>query len=530
MMRIFKGDYLVLLDDDVILYRDWLKGLIDCAESCEGAGVIGAVLFNKKGEIRHTGADMTTTYPLGQELNEPIAKPVERKCVCSAVMLITRAAAERIGPFDEGFIKYCQDSDYCFRAWEAGFKVMVSPDSKAVHLAGATAALLPNLKELIEIDSNRFLSKWRETSFFQRFEIIDLTRRGVICPFVTRDAKHGVSVDAAKEPHEPRSLEEVKREMDEVRNRYRLEYIDIAGGEPTEYERLPELVTHCRSIGMLPAIITNGRKSGVYAGLIDAGLEDMVILVPGRREERDRMPGREGAFGSISRTIEVIKAKNFGFRTSMTLTDFNYTTLTTVAEELATLRPRMADFVLVNPVEVFGCRKEGGIDRLPRYSDVTPLLAEAAARLSAAGIWTNVRHLPLCMLKGLEQHICNFHQSLFDPYKWDFYQWLKINKREITNVRRRTRRDKPFGTIIEARRKLWFVKHRVCGKNVFFDQCALCANRAICDGVHPRYAAKYGSGEFVASEGEAIRDPLHYRKKDQTWRMMKPLPAAIESP
>jgi NAD-dependent dihydropyrimidine dehydrogenase PreA subunit len=72
--------------------------------------------------------------------------------------------------------------------------------------------------------------------------------------------------------------------------------------------------------------------------------------------------------------------------------------------------------------------------------------------------------------------------------------------------------------------KLWMTKHRACGRNLFFERCGRCANRAICDGVHPQYAAKFGPDEFAPLEGEMIRDPLYYRKKNQSWRMMKQRP------
>jgi MoaA/NifB/PqqE/SkfB family radical SAM enzyme len=525
VLHTFKGDYLVLLDDDVILERGWLNGLIGCAESNKGAGIIGAVLKNKEGHIVHTGGDVTDTF-FGIELRDPISKPVERKYVCSAVMLITREAAEKIGPFDEEFRKYGQDADYCLRAWEAGFKVLVSPDAEAVHLVGQTVNLRPDMKELFEKDKKRFYSKWRHSAVYNRFEVIDLTRRGVTYPTFACNAKCCFCYYYKEENREQRSLDEMKREMDEFRNRYHLSYVDITGGEPTVYKHVRELVAYCNSIGLLPTIITNGQKSEIYADLIDAGLEDILISIHGYREDCDRALGRAGAFDCINKTIEIIKGKKFGFRTNTTLLSFNYKNLPKLAGELIAMGPRISNFISFNPHEGTDWSKESEINFQPKYSDVAPYLTETINRLMAAGIWVNVRYFPLCMLKGYEQHLCNFHQWQWDPYEWDYFQGYKLDKKEMKKIGRSAERENMYGIFPEERMKLWITKHRACGKNLFFEQCRQCANKAICDGVYPQYAARFGSGEFLPLEGELIRDPLHYRKKNQAWRMMKQRPAS----
>lgn len=514
-MRIFSGDHLVLLDDDVILKPGWLEGLIGCAERCEGAGVVGAVLRNRRGGIISSGGDVTDTY-FGVDQKESVSRPVERKYVTSAVMLITRKAAERIGPFDERFRKYGQDADYCFRAWEAGFKVLVSPDSQAIHLVGETVNLRPDMKDLFEKDKEFFYSKWRQSAIYNRFEVIDLTRRGVF--YLTL------------ENMVQRPLEEMIREMDELRNRYHLDYIDIAGGspgdeppgEPAEYKHLRELVAYCGSIGLSPTIITSGQNSDVYADLIDAGLEDMLICVHGHRDNCDLAPGREGTFDRINKTVDVIRGKKFGFRTNSALLNLNYRDLPEMAGELIAMGPRMANFISFNPHEGTPWSKEGEIDFQPKHSDVAPYLKEAIDRLMAGGVWTNAKYFPLCLLKGYEQHVCNFHQRQWDPYEWDCFPGYKLDKKEMKKIRRSAERENLYGIFPEERMKLWITKHRVCGRNIFFEQCGRCANRALCDGVHPQYAARFGPGEFVPLEGEMIRDPLYYRKKNQSWRMMKP--------
>ncbi len=517
VMQIFKGEYLVLLDDDVILEAGWLNGLIGCAEKYQDAGIIGAILKDRKNRIIHSGGEVTDNH-FGIELRDPIYKPTERKYACSAVMLIKREAVQKIGFFDEGYRKYGQETDYCLKAWEKGFKVMVSPEVKAIHLVGQTVKLRPDMKELWEKDRIRFYTKWKNSPVYNKYEVFDLCRRGKISPFsASKDYGGNRKIDN----HQSFSLEEMKKQIEGLRNQYKLQYIDISDDHLTERDFLHGLISYCKSINLLPAIITGNQRPEIITDLIEAGLEDLLIKIPIYHPETS---GNKTVIEGISKTIEVMKAKEFGFRTTTTVLRPCYDHLEKFAEELIALGPRIADFVFFNPLEYNGLSKESDIELQPKYLDVAPYLKGAIDRLMASGIWVNIRYFPMCLLKGYEQHICNFHQAHWDPYHWDYFQVQRLDKREITKVRRRISRKKLFGVHREDRMKLWLTKKQICAKNQFSKQCSNCVNREICDGICPQYAARFGLNEFIAIEGEPIRDPLYYRRKNQTWRMLKPRP------
>ena len=55
-------------------------------------------------------------------------------------MLIKRAVIDEIGVLDEVFAPaYYEDTDYCFRAREAGFRIVYSPYSEIYHHSTVTA-------------------------------------------------------------------------------------------------------------------------------------------------------------------------------------------------------------------------------------------------------------------------------------------------------------------------------------------------------------------------------------------------------
>jgi len=51
-------------------------------------------------------------------------------------MLIRREVIDRIGFLDENFFAYQEDSDFCFRAREAGWEIYYVPQGKIIHYGG----------------------------------------------------------------------------------------------------------------------------------------------------------------------------------------------------------------------------------------------------------------------------------------------------------------------------------------------------------------------------------------------------------
>lgn len=60
--------------------------------------------------------------------------------VAGACLLMPRAALERVGPLDERFFLYFEETDWCLRARQAGLEVWYCADCEVVHLEGRAAA------------------------------------------------------------------------------------------------------------------------------------------------------------------------------------------------------------------------------------------------------------------------------------------------------------------------------------------------------------------------------------------------------
>ncbi|NQT20568.1 MAG: radical SAM protein [Planctomycetes bacterium] len=521
VLKIFSGDALVLLDDDAVVQRGWLEGLIRCAEADTHTGIVGGVLEDPKGKINHSGATTSDKY-FGWHYEDPITAPRECKYVCSAVMLIKREVVEKIGGFDETFKKYGQESDYCMRAWEAGFKVKCTPDTRAQHIIGATIEQRPDISEVWQHDRDVMDQKWKGSPYHRHF---DISRRGVTYPTHACNIKCCFCYYYDKAARDHRPIDEMKAEMDQLRREYKLEYVDITGGEPTIYKHIHELVEHCASIGLMPTVITNGQRPDVVAELLDAGLEDVLLSVHGYEQDCNLAMNKKDAYDRVKETIEVLTQRDFGFRTNTTLISHNYQNLPKMADELATLGARIANLISFNPHEGTDWASEENVEFQVPYSQLAPYAKQAIDRFTDAGVWANVRYFPLCQLQGYEKHVCNFHQWQWDPYEWEYLSGYHMKKEDRKKIRRAIEKHRLFGNSPEDMVHLWIAKHRSCENNVFFSSCEKCANRPICDGIYPQYVRRFGEEEFVPIEGDPITDPLYYRRLDTPWAVLKPSPA-----
>jgi hypothetical protein len=149
--------YVLLLNPDTIVRAGALRALIDFMDAHPRAGIAGSALESAAGE-RDLSAHNTPS-PLGEFEGSAragvltrllrryaVSVPVEdrqQRCewVSGASLVVRREVFESIGLFDEGFFLYFEEVDYCLRAREAGWEVWYVPESRVVHLEGASTGI-----------------------------------------------------------------------------------------------------------------------------------------------------------------------------------------------------------------------------------------------------------------------------------------------------------------------------------------------------------------------------------------------------
>jgi len=132
-------DVLLLNNDIVIPHDGWLDEIRRVAHSADDIGIVGCRLILPNGRLLHAGAYMPLGSFWGQQIGS-LEKDVNQysadrdvDSVVAACVYIKRAVLEAIGPLDEVFFSYFEDTDYCLRAREAGFRTACAGGVTLIH-------------------------------------------------------------------------------------------------------------------------------------------------------------------------------------------------------------------------------------------------------------------------------------------------------------------------------------------------------------------------------------------------------------
>ena len=158
-MRVASGDYFLLLNSDAWAVGDAVERLVAFAEEHPEAAVIGPKLLNPDGSLQRSVRGfpslwrLTTEYfflrklaPGSRALNAfyasrfPHDEVREAEFVMGACMLVRREAADTVGLFDEDYFMFSEETDWCYRFRQAGWKVLFFPGAEFVHVGGASTS------------------------------------------------------------------------------------------------------------------------------------------------------------------------------------------------------------------------------------------------------------------------------------------------------------------------------------------------------------------------------------------------------
>lgn len=139
-------DYLMLLNDDAEVAEDTIDRLLAVAEADPTIGFVGPTIcyFGQPRMIWSAGGMVA---PNGEpshlddlkEIGEPGQPPRNVDYVTGCAMIGRREMLERIGLLDERFFIYFEETEWCARARQHGYRVVHVPDSIMWHKLTPTA-------------------------------------------------------------------------------------------------------------------------------------------------------------------------------------------------------------------------------------------------------------------------------------------------------------------------------------------------------------------------------------------------------
>src|SRR6056297_54437 len=167
-----RGRYLVFLNNDTRVTDGWLDALVDTFRAHPGAGVVGARLVFSDGTLQEAGGivfrDATGwNFGRGDDPDRPVYRFVsEADYVSGACLAIERERFAELGAFDKYYAPaYYEDTDLCFKARQAGLKVLYQPASTVIHFEGATSGTdeTSGAKRYQVVNREKFLERWADT-------------------------------------------------------------------------------------------------------------------------------------------------------------------------------------------------------------------------------------------------------------------------------------------------------------------------------------------------------------------------------
>ena len=189
--RAAKGDYLLLLNNDVeVINRGWLTEMLMQA-SRPGVAMCGAMLYYPDDTIQHAGiitglggyAGHSHKYrPRSSGGYMFRAATVQDFSAVTAACLLVRAAVfDGLGGLDEGFTVAFNDVDFCLRARRAGWRVVWTPYAQLYHYESKSRGI----DEKDKAKKQRFAGEQKRLT--DRFGRENLTRDPYYNPGLTLD-------------------------------------------------------------------------------------------------------------------------------------------------------------------------------------------------------------------------------------------------------------------------------------------------------------------------------------------------------
>lgn len=172
------GEYILVINNDTILKEDLIEKLVQAFIEIPNLGTVQPMvkLMNEKDRLDACGSFWTNTgfnyhYGIYKKADLPIYNhsfPVYSvKGMC---MMIPRKVIEEIGLFDPDFWCYFEETDFCHRAWLAGYECWYYPKSYIYHFMGGTSTKKP--QNMVQFHS----FKNRLCSYLKNFGTMEMAR------------------------------------------------------------------------------------------------------------------------------------------------------------------------------------------------------------------------------------------------------------------------------------------------------------------------------------------------------------------
>ena len=394
------AEYILLLNSDVIVAKEAIAKLLAYLEKEKQVGIIGPKFIYPDGKNQISSGKFPNLWreffrftllykilPFGV-FNKDFKQIRLVDWLSGGCMLIKTELIKQIGLFDENYFFGAEDKDFCFRAKQAGWKVIYYPEAQVIHYHGFSTG---GRRSVCRLEMEReaedyFLAKNFSKKIWARWLIRQLHNFKIIIfsflDFGQRTKKYR-PLDATMavtykcnsrcrmcniwRTENPADLP-LSYFYNLSRN---LKYINLSGGEPFLRPDLPEIVKIIKQVSPKAKIIIS--SNGLASDLIEKTTKQILaidkniglrISLDGLGGAHDKIRGVVGIYQQVLKTVEALKKlglKNLGF--SFTIMDDNVGQLRAVYDLAKSLGLELALAVVQNS-EIYFRKNDNKLKRL----------------------------------------------------------------------------------------------------------------------------------------------------------------------
>jgi len=178
-IRHSSGEWVALINNDVIVERDAIAEMLAAARSAPDVGSVAAQMrFAGDGSVLNSagiGVDrlgIAHDRLLGAPVSASETSPVEVFGACGGAALHRRRMLEEVGGIDETYFFALDDADLAWRAQMAGWRCLYAPTAVVHHHHGATTAHGSDLKYFhVGLNRVRTLAKNADSRQLRRYAL-----------------------------------------------------------------------------------------------------------------------------------------------------------------------------------------------------------------------------------------------------------------------------------------------------------------------------------------------------------------------
>ncbi len=162
-LRQVVGEYVLLINTDTIVRRDALLTMVDFLDAHPEAGACGCKILDPDGTLQLDSrrgfptpvaafckmSGLSRLFP-----NHPVIsryymtyldpeQMAEVEVLSGSCMMVRKTVIDQVGLLDEDYFMYGEDIDWCYRIYQAGWKIYYVPDTEIIHFRGESGKGAP---------------------------------------------------------------------------------------------------------------------------------------------------------------------------------------------------------------------------------------------------------------------------------------------------------------------------------------------------------------------------------------------------